>query len=235
MLFKFKKRAVAPASQKSFWGAGKWAAIILSVCAGLAVYWALMQVYQPVNVVVATKQIDVLKKIGPADVTIAKVAGRDRHPEAFTDPSQVVGSYAAVPLTKGEQVLATKVTRDLGKMTAIANMKANETFITLRQNEAVWPGFLKDGDLVTVTACYPDTGQVIDEAVARVVSFSGPIPLVSDFKNLREAQSGGNEKEITLAMSVDEAHRVMKAIATAKSVRLLPRHPGLEGITLGNQ
>lgn len=205
--------------------------LILALVAGFSIYWALMQVYQPVPVVVAGRDIDTLTQLTETDLRVVQMAKRDVHPKMFSDVSRVVGTYAAVPLTKGEPILSTKVVGDIGKLSSIVKMKKKETFIVLKQQEASWPSFLKDGDLVTVVAFYKDTLEVVDEAVARVVSSSKPVPVVTDLKSASEGQQA--EASITLAMSVDDAHRVVKALNTAASVRLLPRHPALGGYDVG--
>lgn len=207
----------------------KLVAVALSILAGAAVYYALVQLYQPVPVVVASRDIDAVKSIKGPDVVVVQVAKRDRHPKAFTDPRQVVGSYSAVAIFRGQQVIAPQVVRDPGKMVAeMLKMKADETFISLRSSEASWPAVLKSGDLVTVVGVFPDTGAQ-DIAVGRVVTAAGS-SVAQDIKSLREAEVAASASLITLAVKVDGAKRILDALKTAKGVYLLPRHPALGGM-----
>lgn len=204
-------------------------ALALSVLAGVAVYYALTQLYTPVPVVVAARDVGAVETIDPVDVAVTKVAKRDRHPQAFVDPRQVLGSYAAVNIFRGQQVIAPQVVRDPGKMVAeMLSMKADETFVTLKSQEASWPPVLKSGDLVTVVAVFPD-GEVRDVAVGRVVTAAGS-SVVQDIKSLREAEAKSSQTTVTIATKVDQAKMILAALKQSKGVYLLPRHPALGGV-----
>lgn len=204
-------------------------AIVLSILAGISVYFAFKQLYEPVPVVVASRSIDGIKQINSSDVTVATVAKRDRHPEAFTSTKQVMDSYSAAPIYQGQQIITPQVVRDPGKMIVESlNMQMDETFLTLKVQDASWPqGILKSGDLVTIMGVYPDIG-VIEEAVGRVVTASGG-SIAQDVKTLRDAETKMSGTEITLSLKVEDAKRVLLAVNKTKGVYLLPRHPGFGG------
>ena len=63
--------------------------LILALFAGVSVYWALMQVYQPVPVVTAARDIKEIAQLTEGDLRITEMARRDVHPRACTDPSAV--------------------------------------------------------------------------------------------------------------------------------------------------
>jgi len=201
--------------------------LILALFAGVSVYWALMQVYQPVPVVTAARDIKEIAQLTEGDLRITEMARRDVHPRACTDPSQVMGQYTLMPITKGEVILTTKVTGDLGRLSDILNMKKNETFLVLPAGKVTWPKFLKNNDLVTVVAFYAETSEVVDVAVGKVTTETKGTPVIA---NLQSASQGQVPQDsLILALSIPDAHKVIEAINKASAVYLLPRHPALGG------
>lgn len=199
----------------------------LSLLAGIAVYWTFLNLYKPVPVVLAAHNIDPLKPIKETDLVVGSTAQRDRHPQAFIDPRQVVGSYSAVSIFKGQQIIAPQVVRDPGKMVVSAQkVGVDETLLSLKSQEASWPPVLRTGDLVTVVAVYPE--QTVEIGVGTVVSTSGG-SVVQDIKNIRDAQSQPSGSQIIISMKFEDAKKTVEAVKTAKGVYLFPRHPGLGG------
>lgn len=210
-----------------------WAvAVVVSVLAGLGVYYALVGVYQPVNVVVAARDLKPMQKIGPSDVRLQAVARRDFHPKMVVSLDGAVGAYTVMPLTEGEALFSTKVIRNPGNMVeAYGTLRPNETLIMLKSGQVSWPDVIRDGDIVSAVAVYSDknSDRAVDVAGnIRVVSSSSPLPLLGDLKSARDAQARP-ANEITLLMDREDAKKLLYAVVNAKSVSLLPENVGGAG------
>lgn len=203
-------------------------AIGTSVVAGLLVYILFFNLYKPVDVVVAVRDLQAVKPITEADVATIKVAAKDRQVDAFVNPQQVIGSYTAVPVFKGQQVIVKQVVRDPGKMVSeMDSMPPDKTIIVLKDQEAVWTPVLKPGDYATVFAVL-ETGEVREVAWGKVVSATGS-SVVQDIKNIKEAQSQPSQRTLLLTVTIEQAKQIMSAVKTAKGIYVVPRHPALGG------
>lgn len=202
-------------------------AVLLSILAAISLYYVLNQIYVTVPVVVATKDISVMTEITNADVTVTEVARRDKHPQAFSNPADVVNAYSASKIFKGQQVIAPQVSRDLDKMTTEAlGVDATKTFIHLTTSNASWPPVLNSGDLVTVLANYEE--EIREVAVAKVVA-ANKESIFSDIASIREANVKPTGSDLVLAAKIEDAKKILRATSEA-SVYLLPRDPSLGGM-----
>lgn len=202
-------------------------AVALSILAGVAVYYAFVQVYNPVPVVVAARNIELMKPITEHDLMVKMVSARDRHPRAFRDPKQVAGSYAASVIVRGQQVLAPHVVRDLGKMAGEAlEMAADRTIISVDSRQASWPPVLKAGDLVTVLGVYPEGTREL--AVAKVLATDGK-SILQEFYALRDAEPTMSGDQLLLSVAVDTVRELVREFHTAVAIYIIPRHPALGG------
>lgn len=203
-------------------------AVLLSVLAAISLYYTFNQIYVTVPVVVATKNISVMQEITDADVAVVEVAQRDRHPQAFSDPNEVVKAYSSTAIFKGQQLIAPQITRDLDKMVSeVLEVDETETFIHLSTRNASWPPVLSSGDLVTVIGNYED--GIRDIAVAKVVA-ANKESIISDFAAIRDANVKPTGDDMVLAVKVEDAKTILRAVDEAKSIYLLPRNPALGGM-----
>lgn len=203
-------------------------AVAASLIAGLLIYLLFFYLYKPVNVVVAVRDLQAVKPITEADVTTVKVASADRQDGAFTDVRQVIGSYTAVPIYEGQQIITKQIVRDPGKMVSeMESMSPDKTIIVLKEQDAVWTPVLKPGDYATVFAVL-ETGEVSEIAHGKVVSATGS-SVVQDIKNLKEAQAQPSQKTLLMTVTIEQATRIMSAIKTSKGLYVVPRHPALGG------
>lgn len=200
-------------------------AVLVSALAGLGVYYAFMSVYQPVEIVVAAKELKPMQKIEQADVKLQSISKRDLHPKMATSVKSVVGAYTTMPLTEGEPILSTKVVRSPGNMVeTYGTLKPNETIVVLKSSQVSWPDVIREGDMVSAVAVYNDknTDRGVDVARnIRVVSSSRPLPVVGELKSAKDAQARPTS-EITLLMDREDAKKLLYATVNAKSVSLLP-------------
>lgn len=208
--------------------------LVVALLAGASVYWALLQVYVPVDVIVAARDIKPLEVLKESDLRVTQMAKRDIHPQACLDPSQVLGAYVAVPLTKGEPIFLNKVTRDVGQLSDVLSMKQQETFISLQAGKVNWPKILKDGDLVSVVAFYAPTetvpSRIEDVAVGKI---AGAVKGTSVIADLQAASQGQVQQDsVLLAVTQEDARKIVKALNEASALYLLPRHPALGGYSL---
>lgn len=219
------RKAGAPGKKGPLWAV----ALMVSALAGLSVYYALVGVYQPVNVVVAARDLQPMQKIGPSDVRLQAIARRDYHPKMIASLDSVVGTYTGMPLAGGETLLSTKVIRSPGNMVeAYGALKPNETLIVLKSGQVSWPDVISDGDIVSAVAVYSDknSDRALDVAGnIKVVSSNRPLPLLEDLKSARDAQARPTS-EITLLLDREDAKKLLYAAVNAKSVSLLPDNPG---------
>ncbi|MGI9951442.1 SAF domain-containing protein [Moorellaceae bacterium AZ2] len=201
------------------------AALLVGLVAAGAVYWTFTSVYDPVPVVVAARDLEAGKQIGSADVKVSHVSRRDAHPKALKDLKEVVGTYTRVPLTEGEVVLSGKIIRNPEQMIGIYGILGeNDTIITLKSSQVSWPKVLRGGDLVSVVAVYPEGVREVTKR-ARVVNMNEVTPIIGELKNVAQGQAA-NSSELLLALSREEAKKVLGAVVSAKAVYLLPEHPG---------
>jgi Flp pilus assembly protein CpaB len=207
--------------------------MLVGLVAAGAVYWTFSSVYQPVPVVVAAKDLEAGKQIGSGDVKVVSVSRRDAHPKALRDLRQAVGAYTRMPLVAGEPVLAEKIIRNPEQMAGVYGvMGPEDTLISLKSTQVSWPKVLRDGDVVSVVAVYPEEGVREVARGARVVSASRTAPIVGDLKNVSQGEPSGTS-EIMLALPREEAKSVLGAVATAKAVYLLPEAPKAGEVSKG--
>jgi len=198
-------------------------ALVLSIIAGVAVYWTFISIYKPVPVVVPATDLDQFHKIQSSDIKVVSTSRRDLHPLAFHSKDAIVNTYTRVPLYKDEPILEPKVIRNLEQMIDIKkDMGNNETIITLKQNEIRWPSVIQDGDLVSIKAVY-DNEVVEITKQATIVSSNGSLPVISKLTSSAQGdvQSSTNDK-ITFIIDKSAANELLKAICFAKMVYMFP-------------
>ncbi|MCG0278219.1 MAG: SAF domain-containing protein [Thermanaeromonas sp.] len=199
-------------------------ALLTGILAAAGVYTAFASVYQPAQVVVAARNVEPLKKIGPGDVKVITISKRDLHPRALTQLGQAIGAYTKMPLVEGEVLFPEKLVRDPSQaVEAYGTMKPDETLITLKSSQVNWPDILRDGDFVSALAVYPDKVEEV-ATHARVVHNSKPLPILGELQSAREAEARPTS-EITLLLNREEAKKILMATVSAKLVYLLPQSP----------
>lgn len=204
-------------------------ALLTGILAAAGVYAVFSSVYQPAQVVVAARNVEPLKKIGPGDVKVVTISKRDLHPRAMTQLGQAIGAYARMPLVEGEALFPEKLIRDPGQAVEVyGTMKPDQTLITLKSSQVSWPDVLRDGDFVSAVAVYPDRVEEVAEGV-KVVHNSKPLPVIGELQSAREAEARPTS-EITLLLDRESAKRILLATVSAKLVYLLPETPREAGL-----
>lgn len=204
-------------------------ALLTGILAAAGVYAVFSSVYQPAQVVVAARNVEPLKKIGPGDVKVVTISKRDLHPRAMTQLGQAIGAYTRIPLVEGEALFPEKLIRDPGQAVEVyGTMKPDQTLITLKSSQVSWPDVLRDGDFVSAVAVYPDRVEEVAEGV-KVVHNSKPLSVIGELQSAREAEARPTS-EITLLLDRESAKRILLATVSAKLVYLLPETPREAGL-----
>lgn len=203
-------------------------AVAASLVAGFFVYSLFFIIFKPVDVLVATHDLQAVRPINASDVKIIKVPAKARQSGAFNDPRQVLGCYTATPIFKGQQVITKQVVRNPGKMISeMDSMSPDKTIIVLKEQEAEWTPVLKPGDYATVFAAY-ENGEVREVGWGKVVSSTGS-SVVQDIKSIKEAQAQPSSKSLLMTVTIEQAKQILSAVKTAKGIYVVPRHPALGG------
>lgn len=207
---------------------GKTVAVMLSLIAGITVYFILNSFFRPVSVVVARADINESAIIQSNQLQVVKIFEKDCQPNVFHSINEVKGKMAASNIFSGQQIIGPQLSKSQDII--CGNIKANQTLLTLNTQQASWPKQLQIGNLVSVIAVYQQTGQAEEVGVGRIVSpTSGSV--IRNLKNIQEAQSTSpSQTEISFITSTDEAKRILSATQTAQLVYLMPRHPSLGGV-----
>lgn len=201
-----------------------WVALFLTAAAGMSVYYALNQLYMPTKIIVPNKVIEARTLISSKDLKEIEVSKRDKHSLAVASPTQVVGKYSAVKLYPEEQILTERLTGDPGAITgAFSYLAPNETYVTLKSNEARWPRGIKTGDTVTVMAIMEDGPEIIVEKV-KVIGMEEPSTILDPLKTTGQTSSS------SLTIAVDRAivSVILDRKVKCKEFHLLPDHPKYE-------
>ena len=203
-------------------------AVLLSLAAGLSVMIAFYQLYMPVKVLAPREDIKAGSVIGQGDIGYITVTRRDRHSMALSDPGQVVGKYAGEKLYAGEPILSQKLSSDQKEIMGISGSLApDETYISLKPNEARWPNGLKAGDSVTVVgAIEGGKPQVVGEGI-KVLSVTGPRVAAGQIDQLKNVVTG-SENSITLSMKWSQVGPLFYCKTLAREIWIMPEHPAKE-------
>lgn len=214
------RRIKLPAKNMSFW-----VAVILTVAAGLAVLFALHQLYMPVKVLAPRDDIKAGSVISQNDIGYVTISRRDMHSMAVTDPGLVIGKYAKEKLYALEPILMPKLASDQKEIMGISGSLApDETYISFKPNEARWPNGVKAGDSVSVVGVI-DGGnpQVIGEGI-KVLNVSGIKAAAGQIDQLKNVMAGG-ENSITLALKWNQLGPLFYGRNLSKEIWILPEHP----------
>lgn len=209
---------------------GKWLAIAFTALAGLAVFFSISALFNPVPVVVAKKDIAESAFIEAEQLEIKKVAKRDCQEGTYQRIEEVVGQVAAGNIFAGQQIISQQLNGQGEAGTAACSFNPGQTEITVNTQQATWSGRLRVGDLVTVVAVYPEKDEVIEAAVGRIVKPTNGT-IIRNLKNIQEGQSTSPaQTEITFITDIAGGKRVLLALKTSQLVYLMPRHPALGGV-----
>ncbi|NHM28075.1 hypothetical protein G7K71_14020 [Desulfofundulus sp. TPOSR] len=172
------------------------AALLLSILAGASVFFLYTFTYRPVGVVVAVRDISPGTEITAADVVVKKVSAGDRHPEAYTSATQVIGKRAQETIHKGVQVIAPQVEGN-----AAGLVKSGQTVLPLKNPVA--PA-LSAGNTVTVVAVMNEGPLVLGQATVISAPPSRP----------------NEDRMVLLAVPSGDAPRMAYAAQSGKAVYL---------------
>ncbi|PHJ39167.1 hypothetical protein P378_05180 [Desulforamulus profundi] len=198
--------------------------IIIGFIAAVGIYTAVMSFIRPVDVVVAVRDIDNLKKITEADVAIKKISARSVHPKAYHDLKNVIGTYPKMPITAGEQILSTKLVNNPDKVVdAFEALQPDEMILELQEGKNIaFPKLLKKGDYVTFYSVEDDGTKEYGKG-SKFISSSGP-NIVHNFNNL-SAGKDPTEGKIVVICTREEGKKILSATQKAKMIYVTPEHP----------
>ncbi|MHB8157424.1 MAG: SAF domain-containing protein [Desulfocucumaceae bacterium] len=216
-------RIKLPVKNMSFW-----VAVILSLAAAISVMIALYQVYLPVKVLAANKDIPAGVVIGQGDIGYVTMSRRDKHELALTDPGQVIGKYTKENLYTLEPILSKKITSDLSG-DAKNYVGPDETVITLKQIEARWPQTIKDGDTVTAVAILEGGNpQVVGREIKVLSATNNANKMIGTVEQIKNSVSTNTDNSITLSLKWDQVGPLMFGKALSKELWLLPEQAGAD-------
>lgn len=209
---------------------GKWLAIAFTVLAGFAVFFSISALFNPVPVVVAKKDIAESALIEADQLEIKKVAERDCQKGTFRRIEEVAGQVSADNIFAGQQIISRQLSGQGEAGAAESSFNPGQTEITVTTQQATWSGRLRVGDLVTVTAVYPEKDEVMEVAVGRIVKPTNGT-IIRNLKSIQEGQSTSPaQTEISFVTDIKGGKRVLLALKTSQLVYLMPRHPQLGGV-----
>lgn len=186
------------------------AAVILTVLAGISVYYYLVSVRHTVPVIVAARDISPNTVITVKDIRVADISASSKHRLAYNDPEQVIGNTIKDTVYENMQLISSQLT---GKSNSL---KAGETLLPLSSNLVVSPG-LKAGNVVSIIVARQE--GALNLGSGRIYQIKGNI--LSNDKGIN-AQG----KEATLIVKGSEAESIISAVANAKAVYLLTEQGG---------
>jgi pilus assembly protein CpaB len=194
-----------------------------------------------VPVVVAAQDIPLGGAISASNVTVRAVASADKHPLAFTDKTKndAIGQVALEPLSSGQQVLSSEVTKDKAQVGLSALIPSGHRAIGITVSEVTTGGgFIQPGDYVDVigtfqvNAAAPANDVLVEStqdqgskhyvgvtllqnvkvlAIGQTAVQPQQVAASGDAKNLQPSQTQAQAKSVTLALTPDEAQRVFLA------------------------
>ncbi|WP_333870932.1 SAF domain-containing protein [Desulforamulus putei] len=224
-MFQFKKpnvpKLVKPKSKNKTILLGS---IIIGLIAAVGIYFSVMSFIHPVNVVVAARDIDTMRKITEADVAVKKMSARSVHPKAYHDLKSVIGTYPKMPITAGEQILSTKLVNNPDKVVdAFEALQPDEMILELKEGKNIaFPTLLKRGDYVTFYSVEEDDTKEYGKG-SKFISSSGP-NLIHNFNNL-SAGKDPTEGKIVVICTREEGKKILNATQNAKMIYVAPEHP----------
>lgn len=198
--------------------------IVVGLIATVGIYSAVMSFIRPVDVVVAARDIDTMRKITEADVAVKKVTTRDAHPKAYHDLKNVIGTYPKMPITAGEQVLSTKLVNNPDKVIdAFETLQPDEMILELQEGKNIaFPKLLKKGDYVTFYSVEDDGTKEYGKG-SKFISSAGP-NIIHNFNNL-SAGKDPTDGKIVVICTREEGKKILNATQKAKMIYVTPEHP----------
>ena len=175
----------------------------------------LRQALSPVvEVVVARKDIRAGSRLAREQLAIRKVPARYAPAVAITDPGEVAGARAVVPIPAGSDIAPMLF---LGEEGAVS-LRPGETVVELVATGS--PRMISAGARVDVLVSREQGGTKVALENAEVLT-SSPAPEL--------AESAGARVAATLKVTVRQALYLTAAQSYAREIRLLPRSPAEAG------
>ncbi len=198
--------------------------IIIGFIAAVGIYSAVMSFIRPVDVVVAARDIDTMRKITEADVAVKKITARDAHPKSYHDLKNVIDTYPKMPITAGEQILSTKLVNNPDKVVdAFEALQPDEMILELQESKNVlFPKLLKKGDYVTFYSVEDDGTKEYGKG-SKFISSAGP-NIIHNFNNI-SAGKDPTDGKIVVICTREEGKKILNATQKAKLIYVTPEHP----------
>ncbi len=166
---------------------------------------------QPIEVIVAAKDLPTGTKLEIALLAKAAVPERFVQPYAVTSPNQLLGKITVAPIAAKEQILLNKLRRpdELPEGSTLSTLtpKGKRAVTILVDSITGVGGFVRPGDLVDVLWTIPGSNQV----EGQVVTLFQDVPVLAVGSDLSAFESAGskeaNDKSqfmVTLALAPQE-------------------------------
>ncbi|NTW05558.1 MAG: hypothetical protein HGA27_05530 [Peptococcaceae bacterium] len=213
------KKIISPRKNSSLYIAGA-----LSILAGLSVFWALYQIYLPINVIIPVKDINAGKILEKNDLGQMTISRRDMPSDSITGENDAVGKYCRDNLYYREPILKRKLGNNPNdyKQSAPENIAIDETYLSFEPNEAKWPRGLKVGGFVTVMGISDFKSEVLAEHVRILEIADGQ--MLGQIDSLKKAV-GVSKEGITLLLKWHQIEALLGSIGKYKELWILPEHP----------
>ncbi len=217
-------------------------ALILALAAAVLFYqflMALQKKYEPKNVVqvmVATNDIEQNTVVGPGDVEIARIPSPYVHPSAVRNKKAVVGKVVISKISKGEQILSSRVLGDsTGQGRMSYTVPSGKRAISVSVNEVTGvSGFIRPSDRIDVVATVNipvgSGGQESVKPYTVLALQDVEVLAVGKSVQVAETEGGapkGNVESKTLTLAVEPRQALVLTMAAERgTIRTMLRPPG---------
>jgi hypothetical protein len=197
---------------------------ILSIMAGLSIFWALYQIYLPVKVIIPVKDIEAGKVLEKNDLGQMTISRKDIPYDSITLEKDAIGKYSKDNLYFKEPILKRKLSNDPSeyKLLAPENIAIDETYLSFEPNEAKWPRGLHEGNFVTIMGVSDFKTEVLAEHLRILeIADSQVMGQIDSLKKAVGAKKGG----ITLLLKWQQIASLLGNSIKYKEIWILPEHP----------
>lgn len=197
---------------------------------------------QTKTVVVATKDINEFALIDESMLEVVERPSDFIQPHAIDNPSEIIGQIALAPISKGEQVLNTKLVIP-GKSTGLSMLVApGKRAVTLPMDDIKSVSqLIRPGDRVDISAAVDD-GKGLDK-VRRVRTLFQDVPVLAtgqsivdnlpisirkgeeDNYEIRNLRVDNNYKSLTVEVTPSHAQLLFHLLSTGSPIYLSLRNP----------
>lgn len=219
--------------------------IVAALCVGVLVMAAqagafgkktVAQAPQPVDLVVAAKDLRAMSMIDASCVTTRKVERSDLPPDALSSPSQVIGKVASLQMLEGQPFTKKCLTNDSAGLSVAAVIPQGKRAVSLSlPDHAALQGLLYPGSQVDVVVSLRlprQEGQSEQEAVSTAMLENiqvlevGGLSIMSGSVQPEASASVSSSQKLKVTLLVDVAQaEILQLAAEHGTVNLAMRNP----------